>query len=70
MLKAVGAQIRTHRKRHGLTIEQLAKASKVESAYLGEVERGRGNVTVLVLWKLCRTLDTSLSEMLPDLKPQ
>lgn len=62
-LKNLGRNIRTIRKDKGLSQENLALEAEVDRAYLGRVERGERNITILSLTKITEALDVSLSQL-------
>jgi transcriptional regulator with XRE-family HTH domain len=64
----VGKNLHTHRLRHGLTLERLAKASGVSRAMLSQVELGRSMPTIKVVWKVARALDVPFSALISDNK--
>jgi len=64
MLVALGQQIRAARRSNELTIAQLAAAVGLDPAYLGEVERGRANISVLTLGELGRAIGVTASALL------
>ncbi len=60
-LVVLGKQIREIRKLKGLSQEALANEAGVDRAYMGEIERGERNVTVLTLVKIAEQLDCDLA---------
>lgn len=64
ILKLVGAKIRAVRKRRGLTQEQLAEMIDTQHSYIGYVERGEQNVTLLTLEKIANALKVDLHTLL------
>lgn len=66
--KLVGWNIRRLRLDRGLTIEALAGEADVSPAYLGQLERGRENVGIVLLDRLSRALGAELSDLVA--KPQ
>jgi transcriptional regulator with XRE-family HTH domain len=62
--KLVGWKIRQVRQERGLTIEVLADQAKVTAPWLGELERGRQNVSVVVLDRLAKALKVETWELL------
>ncbi len=60
----LGDQIRTIRRRRGLSLERLAELSHLSTTYVGEVERGSKEPSISTLLKLAEALSTSLSEIL------
>ncbi|MBI3793528.1 MAG: helix-turn-helix transcriptional regulator [Nitrospinae bacterium] len=51
-----GAKIKNLRKASGLTQEKLAEKSGLDAAYLGDVERGRRNLTIDNIEKVAKGL--------------
>lgn len=65
----VGWNIRQARQARELTIEALAEQADVTPAWLGELERGRQNVSVVVLDRLAKALSIEPWELLkPETK--
>ncbi len=59
--KDIGANIRTLRKRAGLSQEKLGEKADLHPVYISQVERGVKAVSVEALWKLSRALQVSMS---------
>jgi transcriptional regulator with XRE-family HTH domain len=60
----LGAQIRLHRQRLGWSQELLAEAAGLHRTYVGAVERGERNITVLNLLRIADALKLSASALL------
>lgn len=60
-LKALGDQIRHVRKEKGLSQEQLALQAEVDRSYIGGIERGERNVSILTLVKIAKCLDCDIA---------
>jgi transcriptional regulator with XRE-family HTH domain len=60
----VGANLRRLRGERRWTLEQLASASGVSRAMLGQIELGRSAPTINVLWKIARALDVTFSALI------
>jgi len=60
----VGKNIRSSRLADGLTIEELAFRAQLHPNYLGEVERGRVNLTLTNLKKIADGLKKPLTALL------
>ena len=60
----VGRKIRQLRLAHGLTIEELAFRAQLHPNYLGDVERGRRNPSLLNLKKIADGLKKPLTDLL------
>lgn len=64
-LKLVGERIRIIRKDQGLTQEMLAEKAELQHSYIGGIERGERNISLLTLEKIINSLNIS-SSMLFD----
>lgn len=60
---ALGKRIQKLRQRAGVTQAQLVEKADLSLKHLGELERGRGNPTLLSLESIASALDISLSDM-------
>lgn len=63
ILKLVGQRIRSLRKERGLSQEQLGEKGGFHYSYIGQVERGEKNVSLLNLAKISEALEVSLSQL-------
>jgi transcriptional regulator with XRE-family HTH domain len=63
-LKSMGNQIRAFRTAVGLSQEKLAFACDLDRTYIGSVERGERNISILNLKKIANALNTKLSVLL------
>jgi XRE family aerobic/anaerobic benzoate catabolism transcriptional regulator len=64
LLARLGARVRELRGRRGLTLQQLAALSALSPRFLGQVESGRGNISVRNLGGLARALGTTAADLL------
>ena len=60
----VGANVRRLRQQGQLTQEQLAFAAEIDLTYVGGIERGIRNPSVLVLCRIAGALSTEPAELL------
>lgn len=60
----MGTNVRRSRQKAGLTQEQLALEAKIDLTYVGGIERGRRNPSVLVLARIADVLGTEPSDLL------
>ena len=67
---SLGEQLRALRQDRALSQEQVANIADITPAYLGQVERGKKNITVHTLDKICNALNISLSEFFGTVKEQ
>ena len=63
LLKNIGEKIKEARTKKGLTQEDLAEKSGLHSTYIGGVERGERNLTVLSLDKISKGLDLDIRDL-------
>ena len=63
ILKLVGQRIRSLRKERGMSQEQLGEKGGFHYSYIGQVERGEKNVSLLNLAKISAALEVSLSQV-------
>ncbi|MGI4759853.1 MAG: helix-turn-helix domain-containing protein [Janthinobacterium lividum] len=61
-LKAFGKEVRHWRTERRLSQEKLADECGFHRTYIGQVERGERNPTLLNMLTLCRTMGVSLAE--------
>ena len=60
----VGKNVRRFRQRANMTQEQLAFAAEIDLTYVGGIERGKRNPSVLVLVRIAAALGTEPAELL------
>ncbi|MDL2226452.1 helix-turn-helix domain-containing protein [Deltaproteobacteria bacterium OttesenSCG-928-M10] len=65
-LKKFGAHLRTVRLDCHFSQEKLADVAGLNRTYLGDVERGERNISLLNLIKLSKALKCALVELLPE----
>ena len=65
-----GKRIRALRVERGLSQEELANAAEITPAYLGQVERGQKNPTVLTIERICDALNISLAAFFSEAVPR
>lgn len=63
-LLALGAAIRTFRAEMGLSQEGLASEAGLDRSYMGGIERGEHNVTLMNVLKIAKALGVKPSELL------
>ena len=66
--KQLGYRIRYLRQNTGLSIEALALEAEINRNYLGDLERGMRNPTVMVLNKIAKALDVDLSTLFEGIR--
>lgn len=64
--KLLGRRIRSLREGHGLSQGKLAERAGLSEKYLGEVERGGGNITIELLTKLADALGVTVAAIMEN----
>jgi transcriptional regulator with XRE-family HTH domain len=62
----VAKNVRKLRQQRKLTQEQLAFAAAIDLTYLGGIERGRRNPSLMVMARIAEALGVSLPKLLSD----
>ncbi len=62
-LKKIGSQIRALRTESGLSQEELAFKCDLDRTYIGSVERGERNISILNLRKIAKALSININEI-------
>ncbi|MFK8985447.1 helix-turn-helix domain-containing protein [Acinetobacter seifertii] len=62
----IGQLIRQKRKEKQISQEKLALLCNIDRSYLGRIERGEVNITILKLYEISEVLDTNAKELLPN----
>ena len=57
---AFGQAVRQHRMARGLSQEKLAELADLHRTYIGGIERGERNVSLVNVWKIAQALRVSL----------
>jgi XRE family transcriptional regulator, aerobic/anaerobic benzoate catabolism transcriptional regulator len=65
-LAAIGAEVRRHRAKRGMTRRQLAQASATSERYLAQIESGAGNPSAGVLRAIAQALGLPAAALLPE----
>jgi transcriptional regulator with XRE-family HTH domain len=63
--KRFGKQLRKHRLDQGLTQEELADKADMHFTYIGQIERGLRNPSLVNLHKLAKAMRLKAGELLP-----
>lgn len=64
-LRELGRRIREQREARGLTQQQVGDQCRLHRTFIGSVERGERNVSILNLRLMAKVLRVSLAELLP-----
>ena len=65
-LIALGERVRRLRAIRGMTRKELARAASVSERHLANLERGLGNVSILVLLQIAQAFNCALAELVGD----
>ena len=68
VLKILGERLQKLRQEFGLSQEEVCGLIEMNRTYLSDVERGVGNVSILLLFRLSRALKIELSILLKDIE--
>lgn len=63
VLSALGDRIRERRRSKGWSQEELADRAKLDRSYIGGIERGERNITVLKLCQIAAALGADLADL-------
>ncbi|MBY0488940.1 MAG: helix-turn-helix domain-containing protein [Gemmatimonadaceae bacterium] len=66
LLARFGSNVRRHRKEQGRSIAALANEAGLDASYLGELERGRKNVSLLTAARISLALDILVQALLEE----
>ena len=61
--KKFGERLKFLRKDKGLTQERLAEKVNVHPTYIGKIEGGKSNPSLLMIYKIAKALDVQISEI-------
>ena len=64
LLKKIGKNIRSFRKKSALSQIDLAVAVGIDRSYLSEIENGHRNFTIMLLQNIATALSVSLEDLL------
>ena len=67
-LKKLGENLKRLRQEKGLTQEQLAEITGLHRTYIGGVERGERNISLLNMERIARALGCPLSNLVEDIE--
>ncbi|MFH1141087.1 MAG: helix-turn-helix transcriptional regulator [Chloroflexota bacterium] len=65
-LRRFGENVRRNRVKEGLSQEALADLSGLHRTYIGGVERGERNISLVNIVRIARALNMALADLLQD----
>ena len=66
--KQLGYRIRYLRQQKGMSIEALSLEAEINRNYLGDLERGMRNPTIIILNKIAKALEIDLAVLFEGIK--
>lgn len=67
LLNRFGEKVREERLKKGLSQEELAEKAGVHRTYIGMIERGEKNITLMNIKKVANALDLKIDQLLANL---
>ncbi len=67
LLNKFGGKVREERLKRGLSQEELAGKAGVHRTYIGMIERGEKNITLINIKKVASALDLKIDQLLTNL---
>jgi transcriptional regulator with XRE-family HTH domain len=61
-----GSKVKTLREEKGISIEYLANISNVDRNYISDIEKGKRNISIMIIEKIITALDTDLATFFSD----
>jgi len=58
-----GLKIKQLRQKKAYSQEELANKSSIDRTYISDIEKGERNVSILIIEKLAKALDTEIFEL-------
>ncbi len=58
-----GHKIKQLREQKGYSIEYLANVANIDRTYISDIEKGKRNVSLLIIEKLAKALDVTIQEL-------
>lgn len=65
-MEQIAHLVREMRAQRGMTRKDLSKKSDISERYLAQVEAGKANISVALLWRLAEAMDVSFNSFLPQ----
>ncbi len=65
-LSALGRNVHRLRRQRGMTQEELAFEAEIDLTYMGGIERGKRNPSLLVMVRIAKALSVPVSKLLSE----
>lgn len=65
-LEELGQRVLTTRNLRGLSRKALAQAAGISQTYIGRLESGRGNISIMLLRRVSNAMATPLTDLIPS----
>lgn len=59
----IGGRLRARRRQNGYSQECVSEKANLHPAYIGQLERGEKNATIISIEKICRALNLPMDEL-------
>lgn len=66
LAEVFGVVVRAYREKAGLTQDKLAYHAEITPGYMSQIERGKKNATLPILWNLARALEVKPSDLVKE----
>ncbi|MCC5615231.1 helix-turn-helix transcriptional regulator [Nostoc sp. CHAB 5836] len=67
ILDKFGKRVRDERLQRGLSQEELAEKAELHRTYIGMIERGEKNITLINIGKIAKALGIAVDQLLKDI---
>ena len=67
-MKQIAKLVRGMRTQRGLTRKDLSKMSSISERYLAQVEAGKANISIALLWRMAEAMQVNVSSFLPQVE--
>ena len=64
ILRSFGDRVRSLRKEKSISQEKLAELAELHRTYVGSVERGERNISLINIKKIAKALDVPLNQLM------
>src|ERR1700721_1919860 len=68
-LEQLGQRVRTMRALRGMSRKVLARVSGISERYIAQLESGKGNVSIVLLRRVSRSMAAHLEDLIPSTEP-